>query len=130
MPRTKQAVPPTDHTLSIRIDLAGGTRIGPGKIALLEAIAREGSISAAGRALHMSYRRAWELVEDLNRGLGAPVVSTSAGGSGGGGASLTPAGAALVDHYRAIEAAAAAAAKRHVAAIGRFVDAANRDQPA
>jgi molybdate transport system regulatory protein len=124
MPRPKPAAatppPPRDHTLSIRIDLAGGMRIGPGKIALLEAIAREGSISAAGRALHMSYRRAWELVEDLNRGLGSPVVTTAAGGSGGGGTSLTPVGLALVDHYRAIEAAAAAAAKRHVAAIGEF----------
>jgi molybdate transport system regulatory protein len=73
--RPADARPPsTEHALSIRIDLVGGTRIGPGKIALLEAIAREGSISAAGRALRMSYRRAWELVEDLNRGLGAPVV--------------------------------------------------------
>jgi molybdate transport system regulatory protein len=128
MPRAKAAAPsPTSpkggrsHTLSIRIDLAGGTRIGPGKIALLEAIAREGSISAAGRALRMSYRRAWELVEDLNRGLGSPVVTTSAGGSGGGGASLTAVGNAVVDHYRAIEAEAAEAAKRHVAALGRFV---------
>jgi molybdate transport system regulatory protein len=112
--------PPSDHTLSIRIDLAGGVRIGPGKVALLEAIAREGSISAAGRALRMSYRRAWELVENLNTGLGAPVVTTSAGGSKGGGTSLTPVGIAVVEHYRAIEAEAAAAAQRHVAAIGRF----------
>ncbi len=120
--------PPSDHTLSIRIDLAGGTRIGPGKIALLEAIAREGSISAAGRALRMSYRRAWELVENLNRGLGAPVVTTAAGGSKGGGAHLTSVGTALVEHYRAIEAEAAAAAQRHVAAIGRFA-ATPPDQP-
>jgi molybdate transport system regulatory protein len=112
--------PPSDHSLSIRIDLAGGTRIGPGKVALLEAIAREGSISAAGRALRMSYRRAWELVENLNRGLGAPVVTTSAGGSKGGGATLTPVGLAVVEHYRAIEAEAAAAAQAHVAALGRF----------
>jgi molybdate transport system regulatory protein len=132
MPRTKRAdsaPPPRDHALSIRIDLAGGARIGPGKIALLEAIAREGSISGAGRALRMSYRRAWELVEDLNRGLGAPVVLTAAGGSGGGGASLTPVGEAVVSHYRAIEAEAAAAAKRHVAAIGRFAGEAPPDQP-
>jgi molybdate transport system regulatory protein len=123
-------VAPRDHALSIRIDLAGGTRIGPGKIALLEAIAREGSISAAGRALRMSYRRAWELVEDLNRGLGSPVVATAAGGSGGGGASLTPVGAALVSHYRAIEAEAATAAKRHVAAIGQFAATTPPDRPA
>ncbi len=131
MARTRTATPQpktSDHTLSIRIDLAGGTRIGPGKIALLEAIRREGSISAAGRALGMSYRRAWELVEDLNRGLGSPVVATSAGGSGGGGASLTPVGVAVVEHYRAIETEAAAAAKRHVAAIGRFACVAPPDQ--
>ncbi len=123
-PTTAEPPPSHDHALSIRIDLAGGARIGPGKIALLEAIAREGSISAAGRALRMSYRRAWELVEDLNRGLGAPVVSTATGGSGGGGASLTPVGAAVVKHYRAIEAEAAAAARRHVAAIGSVAETA------
>jgi molybdate transport system regulatory protein len=129
MPRNRSATDskPRDHALSIRIDLANGVRIGPGKIALLEAIAREGSISAAGRALRMSYRRAWELVEDLNRGLGAPVVSTSAGGSGGGGASLTSVGLAVVEHYRAIQTAAAAASETHVAALGRFGGA--DDQP-
>ena len=109
----------TDHRLSIRVDLAGGAQIGPGKVALLEAIGRTGSISAAGRALRMSYRRAWDLVEDLNRSLGCPVVTTSAGGPGGGGASLTPAGEAIVGEYRAIETAAAAAARRHIAALAR-----------
>jgi molybdate transport system regulatory protein len=109
---------PSDR-LSIRIDLASGARIGPGKIALLEEIARSGSISAAGRALKMSYRRAWELIEDLNRHLGLPVVNTAAGGAGGGGARLTEAGATLVGEYRAIEAASRKAARRHLAAIGR-----------
>jgi molybdate transport system regulatory protein len=107
------------HRLSIRIDLASGARIGPGKVALLEEIARSGSISAAGRVLKMSYRRAWELVEDLNRHLGTAVVSTAAGGSGGGGARLTAAGKALVAEYRAIEAATTAAAKPHLAALTR-----------
>ena len=110
------------HRLSIRIDLASGARVGPGKVALLEEIARSGSISAAGRALNMSYRRAWELVEDLNRHLGHPVVSTVAGGAGGGGAQLTEAGSTLVAEYRAIEAAAHRAAARHLAAIGRACD--------
>ncbi len=107
------------HRLSIRIDLASGARIGPGKVALLEEIARSGSISAAGRALKMSYRRAWELVEDLNSHLGQPVVSTAAGGAGGGGAQLTKAGATLVAQYRAVEEAARKATQRHVAAIAR-----------
>lgn len=108
-----------DHRLSIRVDLAGGIRIGPGKVALLEQIGRTGSISAAGRALRMSYRRAWDLVEELNRSFGRPVVTTAAGGSGGGGASLTAAGEAVIGEYRAIEAAAEAAARRHIAALAR-----------
>jgi molybdate transport system regulatory protein len=103
--------------VNIRIDLANGVRIGPGKVALLEAIGRTGSISAAGRALRMSYRRAWELVEDLNRHFGAAVVATAAGGSGGGGARLTPAGEAIVAEYRALEAAAATAGAAHLVAL-------------
>lgn len=105
--------------LSIRLDLASGARIGPGKVAVLEEIARSGSISAAGRALHMSYRRTWELVEDLNRTLGTPVVETAAGGSGGGGAVLTRAGKAVVERYRAIEMDTALAARKHLLALGR-----------
>jgi molybdate transport system regulatory protein len=105
--------------LSIRVDLASGIRIGPGKVAVLEEIARSGSISAAGRALRMSYRRTWELVEDLNKGLGTPVVETAAGGSGGGGAVLTKAGKAVVERYRAIEVDAAAAARKHIQALNR-----------
>jgi molybdate transport system regulatory protein len=107
------------NRLSIRVDLASGARIGPGKVAVLEAIAQSGSISGAGRVLHISYRRTWELVEDLNATLGAPVVQTSAGGSGGGGASLTELGLAVVSNYRAIEADCGAAAKKHLAALQR-----------
>ena len=110
----------SEHRLSIRVDLADGTRIGPGKVALLEQIGRTGSISAAGRALRMSYRRAWDLVEELNRSLAQPVVTTATGGAGGGGAALTEAGMALVGEYRAIEAAAEAASRRHIATLVRF----------
>ncbi len=109
---------PAGHRLSIRIDLASGARIGPGKVALLEEIARSGSISAAGRAMKMSYRRAWELVEDLNRNLGEPVVETAAGGSGGGGTKLTPGGERLVQQYRAMERAAAETAQDYLDALG------------
>lgn len=105
--------------LSIRLDLSCGARIGPGKVALLEEIGRSGSISAAGRVLHMSYRRAWELVEDLNRSLGCPVINTSAGGAGGGGATLTEAGQSVIEHYRAIETATTATARRHLVALNR-----------
>lgn len=105
-------------SLSIRIDLAGG-RLGPGKVALLEAIGREGSISAAARAIGMSYRRAWELVEEVNTTFSGPAVAASPGGRRGGGAVLTPLGQELIAAFRAIEEAAAHAAEAHLAALAR-----------
>lgn len=77
-------------TLSLRIDLEPEGRIGPGKIELLEKIASFGSIAAGGRAMGMSYRRAWELVDELNRVFGKPVLTSQSGGRHGGGAALTP----------------------------------------
>src|SRR5580704_18529124 len=112
--------PAKNDRLSIRLDLASGARIGPGKVAVLEEIARSGSISAAGRVLRMSYRRTWELVEELNHSLGTPLVETAAGGSGGGGAVLTPAGKAVIARYRAIEMDTAVAARKHLLALNRF----------
>ena len=90
--------------LTIRFDFDGERRLGPGKIALLEAIAQTGSISAAGRAHKMSYRRAWLLVEELNRLFGQPLVTARPGGVKGGGAELTDAGARVVALYREAEA--------------------------
>jgi molybdate transport system regulatory protein len=116
MPRPKRAPSPAaENRISLRIDLAGGSRIGPGKIAVLEEIDKTGSISAAGRALGMSYRRTWALVEDLNKGLKTQVVETSAGGSGGGGANLTETGRALIACYRALEADTTALARARLA---------------
>jgi molybdate transport system regulatory protein len=97
--------------LTVRIDFDARRALGPGKIRLLEAIGRTGSISQAGRALGMSYRRAWLLIDDLNRSFRAPVVTTKPGGARGGGAELTSFGYDLVGKYRAIEKRAAAAAK-------------------
>ena len=97
--------------LTLRIDFGSRRSIGPGKIRLLEEIGRGGSISQAGRSLGMSYRRAWLLIDDLNRCFRQPVVRAKSGGSQGGGAVLTEFGAGLVRDYRAIETAAAAAAK-------------------
>ncbi len=108
--------------LSLRIDLDAGGRIGPGKIALLEKIGETGSISAAARAMDMSYKRGWDLVEETSRLLGRPVAQTRAGGARGGGAELTEAGLDLVRRYRAIEASALAAASEHIAAIERVAD--------
>jgi molybdate transport system regulatory protein len=95
--------------------------IGPGKVALLEAIAEYGSISAAARQLGMSYRRAWVLMDEVNRSLSSPAVGTATGGAHGGGAVLTPLGQSLVKHYRAIENSARVAAARDISALTRLL---------
>lgn len=126
---------PAATTLSIRLDLAPGVRIGPGKVRLLELVDEEGSISGAGRALGMSYRRAWLLLAELNRAFPEPVISTRAGGRSGGGAALSPFGRRVVDCYRAIERDAAEAAAPHLATLDPVgpvepaEPAAGRDQP-
>ena len=104
-------------SLSLRIHLDPQGRIGPGKIELLEKIAAFGSIAAAGRAMGMSYRRAWMLVEGVNGVFGKPVVERQIGGRHGGGARLTPLGLALITRYRAVERAATEAAENHLAAL-------------
>ena len=88
--------------------------IGPGKIALLEAIEASGSISAAAKQLGMSYRRAWLLVDEANRSLVHPAVRAAAGGKRGGGAQLTPTGIELCRRYRAIERQVDAAVGREL----------------
>ena len=105
-------------SLWLRLDFADG-RVGPGKIALLEAIQREGSISAAARALGMSYRRAWELVAAVTETFSAPVVERITGGAGGGGARLTRLGEALVLGFRDIESAASRAAAQHLRRLAK-----------
>ena len=95
--------------------------VGPGKIALLEAVAETGSISAAARRLGMSYRRAWVLMDEVNQAFAAPVVQTATGGARGGGSVLTPTGAALVRHYRAAEADAGRVAAKSIAAIQKLL---------
>ena len=105
--------------LTLRVDLAPGRSVGPGKMRLLDAIAETGSISSAGRALGMSYRRAWMLIDDLNTSFRRKVVSTTLGGKEGGGAKLTVFGQELVKRYRAIEADAAKATRANVAFLAR-----------
>lgn len=85
------------------IESADGTFLGGGRVRLLEAIAAHGSISAAARALHMSNRRAWELVEAINRCAPAPLVEKQPGGRGGGGAVLTGTGSRAIRDYHALE---------------------------
>jgi len=104
-------------SLSLRIDFKPGGRIGPGKIHLLEQIAAHGSISAAARAMDMSYKHAWDLVEEMNQLFGKPLLATQTGGKDGGGARLTPVGLAVVTRFRAIERAAATAARAQLDAL-------------
>ncbi|AWK87547.1 winged helix-turn-helix domain-containing protein [Azospirillum thermophilum] len=89
--------------------------IGPGKVALLEAIHRTGSISGAARSLDMTFRRAWFLVETMNTAFLEPVVRTSVGGREGGGAGLTPLGQEVVSRFRLMEEEARKAAAPHLA---------------
>lgn len=105
----------------LRILLGAEIALGPGKADLLEAIVRTGSISAAGRELGMSYRRAWNLVEVMNRSFRAPLVETLKGGSGGGGARVTGFGADVLTRYRAMEAKAAIAVAPEMKAFGRLM---------
>lgn len=107
--------------LSVRVDLDSKDRIGPGKIQLLENIREYGSISAAGRAMDMSYKRAWDLVDEINRICGHAAVEPQAGGKNGGGAMLTPFGAALVARYRKIERDAARAVRKDLLALRRDI---------
>jgi len=103
--------------LTIRFDFEGGRRLGAGKIALLEAIEKTGSISAAGRAHGMSYRRAWLLVEELNRIFASPLVAAWHGGAKGGGAGLTDEGRRVVALYRMAEAKMRAGANEEIEAL-------------
>jgi len=100
---------------TFRIETAPGKRLGPGKVRLLELVGKTGSISAAARAMEMSYRRAWLLIEESNGLFAAPLVESSTGGAGGGGARLTHLGEAVIAAYRGIEKEAADMVTRRLA---------------
>jgi len=105
----------------LRIVIEPDVAIGPGKADLLEAIRDTGSISAAGRKLGMSYRRAWLLVDELNQHLGAPVIDAVTGGAKGGGAALTRTGEEVLTRYRAMEAACRVAIAGDVHALRNLI---------
>lgn len=106
--------------LTLRLDFDAGRALGPGKVRLLELVAETGSISGAGRAMGMSYRRAWLLVDAMNHTFRLPVVLARGGGAGGGGAALTAFGTSVVESYRAMEREAQDALARR---IGELEDA-------
>jgi molybdate transport system regulatory protein len=112
--------------LTIRVDFGAQGALGPGKVRLLELISKHGSISSAGKEMGMSYRRAWLLVDDLNRMFRQPLVEAQPGGARGGGARLTPLGLDVVTHYRAIERAVLEAGSTHVEALRGLIEMAPR----
>ena len=105
----------------LRIVMRPEVAIGPGKADLLEGIRETGSIAAAGRRLRMSYKRAWMLVESMNRCFREPVVETSRGGSGRGGATLTPTGERVLASYRRMEALTEEAIAPEMAELRRLL---------
>jgi len=105
----------------VRFSRGDDIAVGPGKVDLLEAIEASGSISAAARSLGMSYRRAWLLVDTMNRCFRAPLVEAEAGGKRGGGARLTRLGAEVIERYRRIERDAARAGAADIRALARWV---------
>lgn len=119
----------TEPKLFLRLDLTSRIRLGPGKIRLLEAITREGSISAAGRTLKMSYRRAWLLIDELNSSFREPLVATRLGGTGGGKASVTPLGRTVIGAYRAMEKDAERMVRRRSAPLLASICEGRRGKP-
>lgn len=121
-------MPAKPPRLSLRIDFEAG-RLGPGKVELLEHIARERSIAAAARAMEMSYKRAWELVDTMNHMFGEPVVTTQPGRNTAGATEVTAFGLRIVALYRAIERRAAGAAEAAITELTAATRPAQRRSP-
>jgi molybdate transport system regulatory protein len=114
-------VKPANRTLGarLRVVLAPGAALGPGRADLLEGIRATGSISAAARRMGMSWTRAWSLVEALNRDFGAPLIAAAKGGRRGGTTRLTPLGEEALARYRRMEKAAQRVVAADLAALRR-----------
>lgn len=121
-------MPARPPRLSLRIDFDAG-RLGPGKVELLEHIARERSIAAAARAMDMSYKRAWELVDTMNHMFREPVVTTQPGRNTAGATEVTPFGQRVVALYRAAERQARDAAERTVSELAATTLSARHGPP-
>tara|TARA_B100001939_G_C16716588_1_gene519398 strand:- start:147 stop:530 length:384 start_codon:yes stop_codon:yes gene_type:complete len=108
---------PNDIDLRVKVIFEGQLTLGPGKADLLELIRETGSISAAGRAMSMSYKRAWSLVEEMNAAFRDPLVASARGGAQGGGAHLTEAGEAVLAHFRKLQDITAEAGAARINAL-------------
>jgi molybdate transport system regulatory protein len=113
----------TGLTVRFRVDFGSQCSVGLGKVELLEGIARSGSLSQAAREMHMSYRRAWLLLEDMNVSFDHPVAEATVGGRGGGGVVLTPFGIRLVAGYRQLESSLEPLASTYLEDFGRHLKA-------
>lgn len=108
--------------LTFRLILGETIALGPGKLQLLEAIRETGSIAAAGRSMNMSYKRAWHLVDTMNRCFKTPLVEASKGGAHGGGAALTPLAEEVIALYRRLETRARQAVTPELAALAEHLE--------
>lgn len=106
-------------SVKIRLHINDKIALGPGKADLLEAIIQYGSISAAGRAMGMSYKRAWDLVNTMNESFAKPIVLTAKGGSHGGGAEVTELGKQILNHYRQAQSQAEKAIEQQMNTLSR-----------
>lgn len=115
-PKSKKAKGPR-----VRILIGSATALGPGKVDLLRAIADRGSISGAARDMDMSYRRAWMLVDTMNRCFKGDLVVTNTGGKGGGGARVTDLGLEVIRRYHDMEAKAAQSVATETRAFAKLL---------
>ena len=117
---------PEDGLTHLRVTLSETAYIGPGRADLLELIDKTGSISGAGKAMGMSYKRAWGLVQALNEGFGRPLVESSRGGAAQGGARLNEAGRFVLEQYRSMQDKTRQAIADEVTALRQKFDMSGR----
>ena len=106
----------------IRVLLGDAASLGPGKIELIDAIEKAGSISGAAKLMNMSYRRAWNLVDSINHDFTEEIIITSAGGKGGGGAVVTELGLEIITRYRQLESNALESVREELDKFGQYLD--------
>ncbi len=120
-PAKKSAKTRPEVRFRMRIRKGETVALGPGKVELLEAVREHGSISAAARSLDMSYRRAWLLIDELNRSLKSPATVSEQGGQSGGGCVLTEVGESIIRLYRDVEVEAQRCCAKQIAELTRLI---------